>query len=284
MIRFRLSRVSGILCVSLLAGCSSEAILSKVAPPEADKYARAYFETMRAGTPEDAKRQLSPAVLQNQASMDSVQSLRQQFAAFGVLDSAKVTNGQLNFGSGSTPKRRVLMYELWGHGAIALAEIEIQEDVTGRSVNGLQIQPIAKSLEATNGFLTNAGPAQVAVLLVAIGLTLFELATAVIVARTPMRRRWLWALFALFGVGTFAMNWTTGAVSSNLFYVQFIGSIQRVGLAGPWFISVSFPLGAIVALRKRGQAITTTAIPPTDAPAVETSVVKADEIQRNDHA
>jgi hypothetical protein len=261
MIRFRLLGVSGLFCISFLAACISESILSKIAPPEADNYARAFFETMRAGTPEDAKRQLSPAVLQNQASMDSVQSLRKQFAALGVLDSAKVTNGQAFFAGGSTRARRVLMYELWGHGAIALAEIEILEDGTERSVNGLQMRPIAKSLEATNGFRANAGPAQIAVLLLAIGLGLFELGTAVIVAITPMRRRWLWALFALFGVGTFAMNWTTGVVSSNLFYVQLIGSIQRVGLAGPWFISVSFPLGAIVALRKRSQALTTTATP-----------------------
>jgi hypothetical protein len=263
MSRLRLPQIGAILFVLVVAACSSESILSKVAPPEADKYARAFFETMRAGSPEDAKRQLSPAVLQNQASMDSVQSLRRQFAALGVLDSAKVTNGQSFFAGGSTRARRVLMYELWGHGTIALAEIEILEDGAERSVNGLQMQPIAKSLEATNGFLANAGPAQVAVLLVAIGLTLFEIGTAVMVAITPMRRRWLWALFALFGVGTFAMNWTTGAVSSNLFYVQLIGSIQRVGLAGPWFVSVSFPLGAIVALRKRSQALTTSAIPPS---------------------
>jgi hypothetical protein len=262
MIRLRLPQVGAILSMLVFAACSNERILSKVAPPEADKYARAFFETMRAGTPEDAKRQLSPAVLQNQASMDSVQSLRQQFAALGVFDSAKVTNGQFFFASGSTRSRRVLMYELWGHGAIALAEIEILEDGADRSVNGLQVQPIRKSLEATNGFMANAGPAQVTVLLVAIGLTLFEIATAVIVAMTPMPRRWLWAVFALFGVGTFAMNWTTGAVSSNLFYLQLIGSIQRVGLAGPWFVSVSFPLGAIVALRKRSQALTTSAIPP----------------------
>jgi hypothetical protein len=119
--------------------------------------------------------------------------------------------------------------------------------------------------------MANAGPAQVAVLLLAIGLTLFEIATAVIVAMTPMPRRWLWSVFALFGVGTFAMNWTTGAVSSNLFYVQLIGSIQRVGLAGPGFVSVSFPLGAIVALRKRSQALMKRAIPP-DAEIADVSL------------
>jgi hypothetical protein len=226
---------------------------------------------MRGGTPEDARRQLSPGVLRNQASLDSVQSLRQQFAAFGVLDSAKLMNGQLNYAGGLT--RRVLLYELWGHDAIALAQIEILEDGTGRSINALEIQPTTKPLEVINGFLANMGPAQLVVLLVAIGLALFEIATAVIVARTPMPRRWLWAVFALFGVGTFAMNWTTGAVSSNLLYIELLGSIQRDGLAGPWLISVSFPLGAIVALRKRSQALATSANPPGANPAVETSVV-----------
>jgi hypothetical protein len=214
--------------------------------------------------------------------MDSVQSLRQQFAAFGVLDSAKLMNGQLNYAGGAT--RRVLLYELWGHGGIALAQIEILEDGTERSVNGVEIQPMTKSLAATNGFLANMGPAQLAVLLVAIGLALFEIPTAVIVAITPIPRRWLWAGFALFGVGTFAMNWTTGAVSSNLMYIELIGSIQRDGLAGPWLISVSFPLGAIVALRKRSQALVAGATPATGTPAVEAGVVQSDEIQANDHA
>lgn len=269
MIHFRLPPVSGILFVSLLAACSSETVLSKVAPPEADKYARAYFETMRTGSPEDATREVSPPVLRNPASMDSVRSLRQQFAAFGVIDSAKIVNAQVNFSNGSTPTHRVLTYELWGHGAIALAEIEILEDGANRSINGLTLEPIAKPLEATNGFRDNMGPAQLAVLLVATGFALFEIGAAVVVAKTPMRRRWLWAVFALFGVGSFAMNWTTGAVTSDLLSFQLIGSIQRVGLAGPWFISISFPLGAILALRKRQQALAGSAVSTPSAPGVD---------------
>jgi len=90
-----------------------------------------------------------------------------------------------------------------------------------------------------------------------------------------MPRRWLWAVFALFGVGTFAMNWTTGAVSSNLLYIELLGSIQRDGLAGPWLISVSFPLAAIVALRKRSQALAASANPRDANPTVESTVTNS---------
>jgi hypothetical protein len=269
MIRLRASRVGAILCVSLLAACTSEAVLSRVAPPEVDKYSRDFFETMRAGSPEAATSQLSPPVLRNLASMDSVRSLRQQFVAFGVIDSSKIVNGRVFLAHGSAPSLRVLTYELWGRGAIALAEIEILEDGANRSINGLTLEPIVEPLEVTNAFRHNMGPAQLAVFLVAIGLTLFEIATAVVVARTPMPRRWLWAVFALFGVGSFAMNWTTGAVRPDLFSFQLLGSIQRVGLAGPWFISVSFPLGAIMALRKRQQALAGSPVSTTSAPGVD---------------
>jgi hypothetical protein len=209
--------------------------------------------------------------LRNPASLDSVRSLRQQFAAFGVIDSAKIVNAHV-LSSHAGPALRVLTYELWGRGAVALAEVEILEDGTNRSINGLTLEPIAEPLEVTNAFRHNMGPAQLSVLLVVIGLALFEIATAVVVARTPMPRRWLWAVFALFGVGSFAMNWTTGAVSPQLFSFQLIGSIQRVGLAGPWFISVSFPLGAIMALRKRQQALAESAVSTTSDPGVDDPV------------
>ena len=268
MIRFRQVRVSGILCVSLLAACTGEALLSRVAPPEADKYARDYLETMRAGSPEDATSKLSPAVLRNPASLDSVRSLRQQFAAFGMIDSAKIVNAHA-LSSHAGPTLRVLTYELWGRRAVALAEVEILEDGGNLSINGLTLEPIAEPLEVTNAFRHNMGPAQLAVLLVVIGLALFEIATAVLVARTPMPRRWLWAVFALFGVGGFSMNWTTGAVRPDLLSFQLIGSILRVGLAGPWFISVSFPLGAILALRKRQQALAASAVATPSTPGAD---------------
>jgi hypothetical protein len=277
MIRSQGSRVGAVLCVSLLAACSSEAIVAKVAPPEVDKYARAYFETLRAGSPEDVARELSAEIAQNPAMLDSVQSMRRQFAAFGVIDSAHIVNGDVNLAQGSAPTRRAIIYEAWAHGAVALMHIEIVEDGTHRSVNGLQIQRIAQPLEAVNGFRDNMGFAELLVLIVAGGITLFDIATAVVVAMTPMKRRWLWALFALIGFGSVTMNWTTGTVTSQLLSVQFLGAIRRFGLAGPWFISVSFPLGAILALRKRHQTLAQTATPAPTVPPVEATVVNADE-------
>ena len=277
MIRSRVSQVGTFLCVSLLAACSSEAVMSKVAPPAADKYARAYFETLRAGSPEDVARELSAPIAQDPAMLDSVQSMRRKFAAFGVIDSAHLVNGELSLPHDSTPTGRLLTYEAWAHGTIALVQIATLEDGAHRSIGGLKFEHIARPLETVNGFRNNMGFAELLVLLVAIGITLFEILTAVLVAMTPMKRRWLWAFFALLGFGSIAMNWTTDAVTSDLLTVQFLGSIRRIGLAGPWFIAVSFPLGAILALRKRRETLAQSATSSPTAQPVEANVVKADE-------
>jgi hypothetical protein len=80
---------------------------------------------------------------------------------------------------------------------------------------------------------------------------LTTLAGAVVAARTPMPRRWLWAVGALVGFGRFTFNWTTGQVEQAMAWVQlFAVGVFRPGLAGPWLISVSCPALAVVALER----------------------------------
>jgi hypothetical protein len=42
---------------------------------------------------------------------------------------------------------------------------------------------------------------------------------AVAAVRSGIKRRWLWALFALLGVSPFILNWSTGDVAFNLLRV-----------------------------------------------------------------
>jgi hypothetical protein len=277
MIRGGRLPVAAILSVSILAGCTSEGVLSRVDPPATDKYARAYFETLRAGSPEDAARQMPSVVLKTPALMDSIRSLQKHLAAFGGIDSAHLVAGQASLPDGSDPIRRLLTYELWGGGHIALVQLEILDDGAHLWVNALKIQPIARPLEAVNGFRDNLGIAQMMVFLLGLGVALFDMATAVVVARTPMRRRWLWALFATLGVGSVTMNWTTGAVSPDLLSIQFLGAFRRVGLAGPWLLSISFPIGAILALRKRRQTLSANGIVTPSEPSIGDGLVKSGE-------
>ena len=64
-------------------------------------------------------------------------------------------------------------------------------------------------------------------------------------------RKWPWVLFILFGIGSLAVNWTTGetqvsALALRLFSISISGALY-----GPWVLAVSFPLGALVFLFRR---------------------------------
>ena len=65
------------------------------------------------------------------------------------------------------------------------------------------------------------------------------------------RRRWLWTIGALFGFGTFALNWTTGQFDFQplTFNLLGIGFLKNPVFA-PWILKFGIPVVAIVALIK----------------------------------
>jgi hypothetical protein len=61
-------------------------------------------------------------------------------------------------------------------------------------------------------------------------------------------RKWLWVLFILAGVGKFAVNWTSGEWGIAPLSLQLLSASAVASLYGPWILSFSLPLGAIVFL------------------------------------
>jgi len=73
--------------------------------------------------------------------------------------------------------------------------------------------------------------------------------------------KWPWLLFILFSIGSFSINWTTGATQFSPFTIRLLGTSAAAILYGPWFLSVSFPLGA-VAFLVRGRMLAAAAPKP----------------------
>jgi hypothetical protein len=93
-----------------------------------------------------------------------------------------------------------------------------------------------------------------AVLAYGVAVALFTLVVLIVAAKTKMRRRkWLWILFILFGVGKFSVNWTTGQWGIALLVVQLFSVSSQAEFFGPWIISVSLPIGAILFLLRRNR-------------------------------
>ena len=107
-------------------------------------------------------------------------------------------------------------------------------------------------LTGVHGFWKNARAAQLSRLGLMISIVAFALWAAVLVARTPMPRRWGWAAVALLGLGKFAINWTTGQTTASFLSLPIlVGSIGRGDILGPWIVAFSLPIGALVALLRR---------------------------------
>jgi hypothetical protein len=238
----------------LLAACSSEAMRQRIAPPAIDRYAREYIETLATGTADEAAEQFTPRLARQPAVMDSLRSVQTRLAPYAPFDSVALVGAQAFFpqdgGAG-----RTLVYELHGAAGWAVVRLLILDAGGQRWIEGGTADALTEPLEELNAFTHHLGPAQCLMLVWAVAALAFSLGTAVLVARTRMRHRWLWALAALVGVGKFGMNWTTGATFVSAISVQFpVASAQRLGFAAPWLFTIAFPIGAVVALQKRSEA------------------------------
>ncbi|HEY2345365.1 MAG TPA: hypothetical protein VGH80_05700 [Xanthomonadaceae bacterium] len=85
--------------------------------------------------------------------------------------------------------------------------------------------------------------------ILAVLLTFYALLACV---RTKLSgRKWPWILFILVGFGQVAVDWTTGAGNIQVLWIQLFSAGAVAQLHGPWIISASVPVGAIVFLLRR---------------------------------
>jgi hypothetical protein len=122
-----------------------------------------------------------------------------------------------------------------------------------RSIVGLSVKPLGKSIEAQSSFdLKNKTPAQYGVFLGALaGVLLSLIAMVRCFQEKGLNRKWLWIIFIIFGIGNLSMNWSTGEWSfAPLSILLFSAGISSTGYS-PWVISMGLPVGAVVYLVRR---------------------------------
>jgi hypothetical protein len=118
---------------------------------------------------------------------------------------------------------------------------------------GLHYQWMPASMASINAFtISGRSWKHFLVLGLAVVCFLVSLITAIVMIRTTMPRRWLWAFVSIIGIGGVGINWSTGQTwispsSFNLFSAGFL----RLGSLGPWSVSFAVPLGAMLALWQR---------------------------------
>jgi hypothetical protein len=239
------------LLLVMLSGCDDATIMKQWTKPEEEQLAKRYLNLLQQNSIEQIEKDLdqsikSPSIHDNLVKMAGLFPPQEP-------RSVKVVGAHSLIGSDFYRSNITFEYEYpdrW-----LLANVAVQKKAGATTIVGIGVVPVPDALEKTNKFtLTGKNGLQYTVFAFALLVPLFTLYVLVLCIRTKVdKRKWLWILFILFGIGQFTIDWTSGLWN----FKPVAGLLFGAGIFSqpyaPWTIAVSFPLGAIVFLfwRKR---------------------------------
>jgi hypothetical protein len=234
------------LCFSL-TGCDRAALMKKITPEKDESFAREYADLLRQQRFEQIEQVLDPSI----SDSNIKGTLARMAGMFPTEEPKSVKVVDLRFLHSPDSSTHSLTFEYEFTDKWLLVNMSIQRKDGTSTITGFNVTPIADSLENVNRFsLVGKGSVQYGMLGLAIIGPLFCLYVLVLCLRNKEQNlRWLWAIFIFFGVGRLAVNWTTGELTFTplAFHIP-CASILAVPAYGPWMLTVSLPLGAILFL------------------------------------
>lgn len=142
----------------------------------------------------------------------------------------------------------------------------------------LQVKDIPQSLQSINQFtLEGKGVFHYLVLLLFAASLLFSFYVASRIFASNMKKKWLWLIISFIGIIMFTFSWTDGTykISPISFHMPPAG-LSRPSIYAPIYISILFPLGAVISfikLRKHETFV------PDNTNNADTIHIDAEEIQ-----
>lgn len=242
-------RLLAMACLPLLAACSKQDAIQLFAPAEDQAIAREYIDDLRRGDLLPIERDLDPSLARGDVHSTLVRMAAQ--LPQEAPRSVKVVGAQVLRRAGRRDLNLTFEYEFpsrW-----ALINVATRRQGGKLTIVGLHVNFERTSLEDQFRFgLTGKSPLQYTILALAVGFPLLTLYALIECVRSKLRgRKWPWVIFVLVGFVRVGVNWTTGAWVFQLVAVQLFSASAAAQFYGPWIISVSLPLGAILFLLLR---------------------------------
>ncbi len=252
-----LAVVAAAVMAGVLASCSEERVMQALTSESDRAFTTSCIDHLRRREFEAIEAVMDPS-LRTAGLRRTLESMA-DLVPPSAPRSVKVVGSHTFYGDGETVVNTTLEYEF--DGRWLLANVVAREAAGQKRVVGFNVLPQPASLKAQHRFtLRGKGPAHALVLAAAAAAVTLTLTALVACVRTRgLRRKWLWVLFILVGIGQVGVNWTTGAWFGTPLAFQLFAAGAKAQFYGPWLISFSLPLGAIVFLVRRA-----TARPPTE--------------------
>ena len=233
------------LLFGLLTGCGRGELPEWVVPEAESEFAEDFLDRLRQGDMDYVKTKLDPDVTEE--ASDELINRVIDFFPEGEPISTKIIGSQVRAFNSEWEGNFTFEYEFpsgW-----ALANTVVRRAGEDFLVGGFHVYRTEASQAEINRFtLSGKSVLHYGVLGGATIAPIFILFTLVSCIRTPIhKRKWLWVLFVIVGIGTIRLNWTTGAYSIQMFSINLLGSgAVADGPFAPWVVSTGIPLGAIL--------------------------------------
>ena len=244
------SKIIATIVMVLVAACSYQDMADKLIPKEESGFAKDYLHQLQARNFQYVKTYVDPSI---EAEVTDAKLIEiADYFPGGELLSTELIGSHVNTFNSQWQGNFTFEYQF--SGGWALANVVLKRTKDALSVVGFNVYRTEASQRELNKFtLAGKSAIQYLVLTLAIAAPLFVLVTLYFCIKTPIqKRKWLWVLFVLVGVGSMSVNWSSGQyhiqpLSLNLFSA----SALAAGPFAPWIISASIPLGAILFWFKR---------------------------------
>ena len=234
------------LALAALSGCNQDEILQKFSSPEDQALTIHWIDRLRDRDFDAIEKACDPS---NQPA-DLRQRLETMAALLPSSDPTSVTlvGAQTFYTPESKLVNTTLEYNF--DGRWFLVNVTTRESNDAKLIAGFGVTPQPASLEDQNRFtLRGKSTAHYLVLAGALAAAILTLYSLVACIRTKaLRRKWVWVIFILFGVGKVAINWTTGSVGFVPVAVQLFSANAAAQFYSPWVVSASLPIGALTFL------------------------------------
>lgn len=270
----RLRSFAAVLLFLSLAGCKVGWFIDRVAP-DAVNDGKIYFEELRQRQVDQILQSFDPSADKDRLRNDlgRVIALVPQQEPIGVETLGATAECK---GSGVCTKLITLEYKYpdrW-----VLFQVTVSNRSGHDAITDLSVQPESKPLESVSHFtLRGKGWIHYDILLLSLASVGFALYALVVCIRTPMRKRkWLWIIVTILGIGKLGIEWSSGELWYRVAYLSILPVGWGYDTESP-FLYASVPAGAILflLLRNRLRRTDTTALPISTA-APTTAAVQAE--------
>jgi hypothetical protein len=273
----RLWKSAAVPMLLALTGCGW--FINRMAPDEV-RNGKSYFEELRQRQIDQILQSFDPSDDRDQlrSQLGKVFALVPQEEPLGVETLGASTECK---GSGVCTKLLVLEYKYPDHWV--LFRVTVSNQSGHDAITDLTVEPESLPLASVRRFtLRGKGLHYYVVLLLALLSVGLAICAFVLCIRTPIhRRKWLWVVITILGIGKLGIEWTSGELWYKILYISILPAGFGFDSESP-FIYASIPAGAILflSLRRRLRRVGVPALPTNaTAPTPAADRVESDSSQ-----